>query len=268
MVPGLRWLGSLMHTSGSRSSFRAGLPWAPTTQIGLFCVVLGSSSGRTSRRRTPRASGPEAFDSRLPRAESTPTRCSTSRQKFQPCLAVFSRQSRCTDGLEALRLEIFVWGAPQRRARLIQRTLPTKHARGLPRRLHHGHVNLGQHFRCSPPLQRTGFVWRTSTQMLDLHLDALQRPVWPQCTHLACFSALFEPLAPLSNVLHCPSQRHDSGCTDGIKRTIQRLSEQSSASIIIVMTRSRARNAPRRVRLTKHSSNAPATAATTQQQKQ
>ena len=36
MVPGLRWLCSLMHTSGSRSALRAGLPWAPTTQIGLF----------------------------------------------------------------------------------------------------------------------------------------------------------------------------------------------------------------------------------------
>ena len=29
---------SLMHTSGSRSAFRAGLPFAPTTQIGLFCA--------------------------------------------------------------------------------------------------------------------------------------------------------------------------------------------------------------------------------------
>ena len=56
MVLGLRWLCSLMHTSGSRSIFRAGLPWAPTTQIGLLCRLL--------------------------RTESTPTRCSTSRQKF------------------------------------------------------------------------------------------------------------------------------------------------------------------------------------------
>ena len=35
MVPGLRWLCSLMLTSGSRSAFRAGVSWAPTTQIGI-----------------------------------------------------------------------------------------------------------------------------------------------------------------------------------------------------------------------------------------
>ena len=49
MVPGLRWLCSLMHTSGLRSAFRGGLPWAPTTQFGLFCA--GHSSGRDSRQR-------------------------------------------------------------------------------------------------------------------------------------------------------------------------------------------------------------------------
>ena len=38
VVPGFRWLCSLMHTPGSRSAFHAGLPWAPTTQIGLFCA--------------------------------------------------------------------------------------------------------------------------------------------------------------------------------------------------------------------------------------
>ena len=59
MVPGFRWLCTSMHTPGSRSAFRAGLPWEPTTHIGLFCAGP-CSSGRTSRQRTPRASGPRA----------------------------------------------------------------------------------------------------------------------------------------------------------------------------------------------------------------
>ena len=54
MVLGLRWLCSLMHTSGSRSAFRAGLI------SDCSVLVLGSSSGRTFRQRTPRASGPRA----------------------------------------------------------------------------------------------------------------------------------------------------------------------------------------------------------------
>ena len=45
---------------------------------------------------------------------------------------------------------------------------------------------------------------KNDDDLLDLRLDALQRPVWPQCTHLAWFSAVHEALAQLGNVLHCP----------------------------------------------------------------
>ena len=113
--------------------------------------------------------------------------------KVQSCQRVFCRQSRCKDGLEAPRLEIFDWGAPQRRARHVQRAVPTEHAQSLPRRLGHGRFDLGQNLTRSPPLQRTGLVWRTN--------DAA---AWPQCTHLVWSSAVHEPLAQLSNVLHCP----------------------------------------------------------------
>ena len=40
----------------------------------------------------------------------------------------------------------------------------------------------------------------------------LSRPVWPQCTHLAWFSALLEPLAQLSNVLRWPVNATTHGC--------------------------------------------------------
>ena len=92
-VSRLRWLCSLMHTSGSGSAFRTGLPWAPTTQIGLFCA------------------GPVQLHWKNFPSENT-TRVRSALQhvtaKAQSCQAVFSRQSRCTEGLEAPRLEIFV----------------------------------------------------------------------------------------------------------------------------------------------------------------
>ena len=50
---------------------------------------------------------------------------------------------------------------------------------------------------------------RTSTQMLDLRLDALQRPVWPQCTHLAWFSGPHRATGAAERRLALPSQRHD-----------------------------------------------------------
>ena len=55
MVPGLRWLGSLMPMSGSRS-VRGLQP--PTSDCSGAAQC--NSSGRTSRRRTPHASGPKA----------------------------------------------------------------------------------------------------------------------------------------------------------------------------------------------------------------
>ena len=51
--------------------------------------------------------------------------------KVQSCQARCGCQSRRTDGLEALRLEIFVLGPPQRRARHVQRAVPTEHAQSL-----------------------------------------------------------------------------------------------------------------------------------------
>ena len=80
--------------------------------------------------------------------------------------AVFSRQFRRTDGLEAPRLEIFV--------------------------------------------QR------------ELRLDAVQRPVWPHRTHFAWFSALPEPLAQRSNVLHYPV----NATTHGVKVLIRERSKE------------------------------------------
>ena len=76
--------------------------------------------------------------------------------KAQPCQAVLRCQSWRTDGLEAPRLEIFVWGAPQRRARHFQRTLPSEHAQSLPRPLGHGHFNLGQNLTRSRRFTRRG----------------------------------------------------------------------------------------------------------------
>ena len=80
--------------------------------------------------------------------------------------------------------------------------MPTEHAQSLPWRLGHGRFDSGQNLTRSPPLRRTELVWST-TQLLHLRLDALERPVWPHCTHFAWFSALLEPLAQPSNVLHC-----------------------------------------------------------------
>ena len=116
-VPGFRWLCLLMHTSRSRSACRGGRPRAPVTQIGLFW--LGPVRKKFSSENTMRIRS-KGCRCRLLRIESTPTRCSTSRQKIQPCLAVFRRQSRRTDGLEAPRSEIFVSGAPQLCARHFQ----------------------------------------------------------------------------------------------------------------------------------------------------
>ena len=82
MVPGLRWLCTLMHTSESRSVFRAGLPWAPTTQIGLFWAgALYFQRKNFSSENTTRVKS-KTFTCRLPPTETTPTRCCTSRQKF------------------------------------------------------------------------------------------------------------------------------------------------------------------------------------------
>ena len=174
--------------------------------------------------------------------------------KVQSCQARCGCQFRRTDEFEASRLEILVQRAPQRRARHVQRAVPTEHAQSLPRRLVHGRLDLGQDLTRSPPLQRTGLVRSTTTQLLELRLDALQRPVWPHRTHFAWLSAFIEPLAQLGDVLHCPVSATTHGAkvanTRVIKRTIQRLFERSSASIIIMMTSPRARYAPRRVHLT------------------
>ena len=118
MVPGLRWLCSLMHTSGSRSAFRAGLPWAPTTLIGLFCV------------------GP--------------------------------------------------WELCRRSTLGVCRFFSGRDSSGAP-----------------------------TTQLLDLRLDALKRPIWQHCTLVAWLSVLIESLAQLGNVLHCPvnATTHCKSCT-------------------------------------------------------
>ena len=44
--------------------------------------------------------------------------------------------------------------------------------------------------------------WENFVQR-ELRLGAVQRPVWPHCTHFAWLSSLLEPLAQLSNVLRC-----------------------------------------------------------------
>ena len=93
MVPGLRWLCSLMHTSGSRSAFRAG----------LLCSVwvYGCSSGRTSHQRTPRASGPRASNAVCHGSRARPR--AAARQKFNRAkrFSVVNRGAR-TAGSTAL----------------------------------------------------------------------------------------------------------------------------------------------------------------------
>ena len=97
-----------------------------------------------------------------------------------------------------------------------------------------GCLDLGQNLTRSPLLQRTGLVWRTTTQLLDLRLDVLQRPVRPQCTHLAWFSALIEPLAQLSDVLRCPvnatTKVQNLQTRERSSEEIKKLLEQSSTS--------------------------------------
>ena len=54
MVPGLRWLCSLMHTSGSRSVFRAGLPWLRPPNLGLRGSSVIPAEGFLVRERHAR----------------------------------------------------------------------------------------------------------------------------------------------------------------------------------------------------------------------
>ena len=58
------------------------------------------SSGRSSRQRTPRASGLRASNAVCHESRARP-RAAARHGKVQPCQAVFSRQSWRTDGLEA-----------------------------------------------------------------------------------------------------------------------------------------------------------------------
>ena len=117
------------------------IPELPSPKSDWSAWAQCDSSGRT-----PRASGPKVSNAVCVQHVTA---------KVQSCKAVLSRQSRCTDGLEAPRLEIFVQGAPQRRARHVHRAAPTGRAQSLPRRLVHGRFDLGQSLTRSPPLQRT-----------------------------------------------------------------------------------------------------------------
>ena len=125
--------------------------------------------------------------------------------------------------------------APQRRARHLQWAVPVEHAQSLPPRLGHGRFGLGQNLTRSPPLQRTGLVWSTTAQMLELRLDALPRPVSPHCTQFAWFSALLELLAQLSNFLHCPVNATTHDAKVPTREGSNEKSQTASTIIIIVV---------------------------------
>ena len=127
--------------------------------LGCSVGVQWTSSGRTSRQRTPRASGPRASNACLPRPESTPMLLQHVAAKVQSCQAFFSRQSRCTDGLEAPRLEIFLHGATKSSA-----TCPVSSAERRTLRVCRGVSVTAVSISARPSLVRRRFTQQRSNQ--------------------------------------------------------------------------------------------------------
>ena len=180
----------------------------------------------------------KGFKCCLPRIESTPTRCSTSRQKFSRA----NRVAAVNRGARAGLKHRACGERPCNARHSVERDMSSELCRRIMSRVWRGvsvtAVSISaKNLTRSPPLQRTGLVWSTTTQLLELRLDALQRPVWLHRTHYAWFFGSPRATGAAEQRPALPSQRHDPWCTEGIKSTIQRLFEQSSASIIIVMTR-------------------------------
>ena len=84
----------------------------PSPKSDCSASAQSNFSGRTSRRRTPRASSQvQKFQMQFASDREHAHALQHVAAQVQSCQAVFSRQPRCTDGLEAPRLEIFVQGA-------------------------------------------------------------------------------------------------------------------------------------------------------------
>ena len=163
--------------------------------------VRCDSSGRASHRRTPRASGPRASNAVCRGSRARP-RAAARHGKIQPCQAVSSCQSRATDGLKHR-----AWRSSWSARHSVERDMSSELCRRSTLRVCRGVSVTAASISARTSLVRrrfSGRVCRTTTQLLDLRLDALERPVWPQCSHLAWFSAVHESLVQLSNVLQCP----------------------------------------------------------------
>ena len=103
------------------------------------------SSENTTRVRS------KGFKCRLPGIESTPTRCSTSRQKFNRArrFSVVNRSARTGMKQRA-------WRSSCNARHNVERDMSSELCRRSTLRVcGHGHFNLGQHFHRSRPLQRT-----------------------------------------------------------------------------------------------------------------
>ena len=147
-----------------------------------------NSSGSISRQRSPRASGPRPS---RPRAAARHDKSSILPSDFQPSISMHRR----TWSIELGDLRVG-------RVTTSSATCPVNCVDGA--HSESAATSRSQPFRSrTEPLQRTGFLWRTATQMLELRLDALQRPVWPRCTQFGWFSTLLGSLTQLCNVLHC-----------------------------------------------------------------
>ena len=198
--------------------------------------VRCESSGRTSRRRTPRASGA------LPRIESTPTLQHVT-GKVQPCKAVFSCQSWRTDGLEAR-----AWRCSCSARHSVERDMSSELCRRSTLRVCHGFSVAAVSTSARTSLVRRRFSgrdWSGAPRrsclifVLMLSSDQSGRNAW--------FSAVHEPLAKLGNVLHCPRPmtrelQTRERSSEEIKNCLSNHQHPSSSII--------ARDATRRVHLT------------------